>query len=61
MVVLQGRRERSLWKAESHGPMYSDATNVNEARKALKIQACPGFGHIRVAPLLLQTAKILGR
>ena len=32
---------------------YSTATNVNDARKALKIQACPGISHVRVAPLLL--------
>ena len=32
--------------AASAAPMYRDATNVNEARKALKTQACPGIGHI---------------
>ena len=33
--------------------MYRAATNVNDARKALKTQACPGIGHVRVAPPLL--------
>ena len=33
--------------------MYRAATNVNDAQKALKIQACPGIGHVRVAPPLL--------
>lgn len=33
--------------------MYRAASNVNDARKALKTQACPGIGHVRVAPPLL--------
>ena len=31
--------------------------NINDARKALETQACPGIGHVRVSPLLLQTVK----
>jgi len=38
---------------ESAAAMYRAATNVNDARKALKIQACPGIGHVKVAPPLL--------
>ena len=32
---------------------YPAGANVSEARKALKIQAYPGFGYIKVAPPLL--------
>ena len=35
------------------GNQYRAASNVNDARKALKTQACPGIGHVRVAPPLL--------
>ena len=38
---------------DSLGKMYRAALNVNDARKALKTQVCPGIGHVRVAPLLL--------
>ena len=38
---------------DSHGKMYRVAIHANDARKALKMQACPGIGHVRVAPLLL--------
>ena len=39
--------------AASAVPMYRAATNVNEARKALKIKGFPGFGHVKVAPRLM--------
>ena len=32
---------------------YPAGANVSEARKALKTQACPGIGRVRVAPPLL--------
>ena len=33
--------------------IHSAAPNVNDARKALREQACPGIGCLRVAPRLL--------
>ena len=40
-------------KSDFQNEKYRAATNVNNARKALKIQACPGIGRVRVAPRLL--------
>ena len=53
MIGLPGPRRKLPAGAESAALMYRAANNVNDARKALKIQACPGIGHVKVAPPLL--------